>query len=171
MSFRRLALVTLLTVNAGTVSAQSTQPARAACVAPEHRQFDFWIGEWNVQRPDGAPAGRNLIEPILGGCALRETWHGAGGSTGTSYNVYDRSRRVWHQTWVDGEGNLLQLEGGISNGRMVLRGESRDSAGGGVLNRITWEPTGPGRVRQLWETSSDSGKTWAVVFDGRYAKR
>lgn len=40
-----------------------------------------------------------------------------------------------------------------------------------VLNRITWNPTAPGRVRQLWETSTDGGATWTVAFDGRYIKR
>jgi len=26
-------------------------------------------------------------------------------------------------------------------------------------------------VRQLWESSADSGKTWQVVFDGIYSKK
>jgi hypothetical protein len=40
-----------------------------------------------------------------------------------------------------------------------------------VLNRIIWEQTAPGRVRQLWESSRDGGKTWTVAYDGRYIKR
>jgi len=146
-------------------------PPPRGCSAPEHRQFDFWIGDWEVTNPAGKLAGRNRIEPILGGCALRETWTGAGGSSGTSYNAWDRQRRRWHQTWVDNGGLVLRLEGGFAEGRMVLSGETLDSAGTSVLNRITWQETGPGAVRQLWEVSSDGGKTWGVVFDGRYRKR
>ncbi|HUF34518.1 MAG TPA: hypothetical protein VMN37_01145, partial [Gemmatimonadales bacterium] len=134
-------------------------------------QFDFWVGDWDVKLPNGKQAGTNRIEPILGGCALRETWTGSGGVSGTSYNVYDRSRKVWHQTWVDGQGGLLWLEGGFAGGRMTLEGETVDSGGGKTRQRIVWEPAAPGEVRQLWESSADGGATWTVVFDGRYRKR
>jgi hypothetical protein len=36
--------------------------------------------------------------------------------------------------------------------------------------RITWTTDGD-EVRQLWETSSDDGKTWTIAFDGRYRRR
>jgi hypothetical protein len=155
------------------LAAQEAPPAAApkACAAPEHRQFDFWIGEWEVTSPDGAPAGRNRIEHILGGCALRENWTGAKGGSGTSYNAYDRQSGRWHQTWVDNGGLVLRLDGAFTDGKMVLSGESRDSSGARVLNRITWQQTAPGAVRQLWETSTDGGGTWSVAFDGRYRKR
>ena len=45
------------------------------------------------------------------------------------------------------------------------------AAGGAALQRITWTPLEGGVVRQLWETSKDGGRTWAVVFDGRYAPK
>lgn len=149
---------------------ESAAPPPRGCPAPEHRQFDFWIGDWEVTTPAGKTAGKNRIEPILGGCALRETWSGAGGSSGSSYNAWDRQRRRWHQTWVDNGGLVLRLEGGFADGKMVLSGETLDSAGAMVVNRITWQETGRNAVRQLWELSSDGGKTWGVVFDGRYRK-
>lgn len=170
MSRRPCPILFALLCAAVPAAAQSA-PTPAQCREPEYRQFDFWVGEWDVTLPDGKTAGHNRIEPILGGCALRESWTGAGGLAGTSYNVYDRSRKVWHQTWVDGQGNLLQLEGGFASGRMTLQGETVDSAGAKARQRIIWEPTGPGGVRQLWETSSDGGATWTVAFDGRYRKR
>jgi hypothetical protein len=154
------------------LAAQETAPSAApkACAAPEHRQFDFWIGEWEVTTPNGAPAGRNRIESILDGCALRESWTGAKGGSGNSYNAYDRQSGRWHQTWVDNGGLVLRLDGALVEGKMVLSGESRDSSGARVLNRITWQQTAPGAVRQLWETSRDGGRTWSVAFDGRYRK-
>lgn len=141
------------------------------CATPEHRQFDFWVGDWDVTLPDGTRAGENHIEPMLKGCVLRESWAGARGSHGTSYNIYDASRRRWHQTWVDDQGNLLVLEGTFADGRMTLEGESADSAGHPQRQRITWTLTAPGRVRQLWESSSDAGVTWTTAFDGRYVRR
>jgi hypothetical protein len=145
--------------------------APKACTAPQHRQFDFWIGEWEVTIPNGTAAGRNRIEPILDGCALRESWTGAKGSSGTSYNAFDQPSGRWHQTWVDNGGLVLLLDGVFADGKMILSGETRDTSGARVLNRITWQETAPGRVRQLWETSRDGGGTWRVAFDGRYRKR
>jgi hypothetical protein len=158
---------------ASLLPAQETAPtaAQKACTAPEHRQFDFWIGEWEVTTPNGAPAGRNRIESILDGCALSESWTGAKGGSGNSYNAYDRQTGRWHQTWVDNGGLVLLLDGVFADGKMILSGETRDSSGARVLNRITWQETESGAVRQLWETSSDGGRTWSVAFDGRYRKR
>lgn len=144
---------------------------KVACTDPIHHQFDFWIGDWDVTLPDGSKAGHNLIEPILGGCALRESWTGARGANGTSTNAFDRVRGKWHQTWVDDGGSLIMLDGAFAEGKMVLTGETKDTAGKKVINRITWQETAPGAVRQLWEASRDGGSTWNVLFDGRYKKR
>jgi len=170
---RAFHLMTLLLTAAPIAAAQEASTSRPAkpCATPEHRQFDFWVGDWDVTTPDGKPAGHNLIEPILGGCALKESWTGARGMSGSSYNAYDRQKQQWHQTWVDDNGSVLQLDGRFAGGKMVLSGETRDTGGTRVLNRITWNETEPGLVRQLWETSSDGGKSWSVAFDGRYRKR
>jgi len=157
----RVLLAVILLAMATDLSAQP-----GSCTAPEHRQFDFWVGDWRVTTPDGKHAGDNRIEKILDGCALHESWTGATGGRGFSYNAYDRDRKVWHQTWVDKQGTLLLLEGTFTNGQMVLQGMQ-----GTALNRITWEPRKDGTVRQLWETSSDQGKTWQVAFDGLYRKK
>jgi hypothetical protein len=166
-------LMTLLLTAAPIAAAQEANTSRTAkaCATAEHRQFDFWIGDWEVLTPEGNLAGHNLIEGILGGCAVSESWTGSRGGVGRSYNAYDRMHRKWHQTWVDNSGSVIQLDGEFAGGKMVLVGEGRDSTGGKVLNRITWQETAPGAVRQLWEQSADGGKTWTTSFDGRYKKR
>jgi hypothetical protein len=166
----RAAFILFLALALWSSVAAAQQPARPpACTSAEHHQFDFWIGEWNVTLPNGKYAGTNRIEPILTGCALRETWSGARGMHGTSYNIYDAAGRRWHQTWVDDGGNLLQLDGAFQDGKMVLTGEQKsDSAT--TLQRITWTPNGK-EVRQVWESSTDGGRTWSVVFDGTYRKK
>ncbi|HEU4400636.1 MAG TPA: hypothetical protein VFT43_00895 [Candidatus Polarisedimenticolia bacterium] len=141
------------------------------CRSPAHRQFDFWLGDWEVRTPDGAVAGTNRITGIQGGCGLLENWAGASGMTGTSLNTYDAARGLWHQTWVDSRGSLLLLDGAFEAGKMVLSGTTRSPQGKTVTDRITWEPTSAGAVRQLWEQSEDGGKSWTVAFDGRYTRR
>lgn len=148
----------------------SPTPAPRPCSSREHRQFDFWLGDWDVGAA-GTAAGTNRISEILGGCALREEWKGAGGLTGTSLNMWDAAERKWRQTWVDSQGSVLLLSGGRRADSMVLEGESPGGKGGMVKNRISWSPLPAGHVRQLWETSADGGKTWQAVFDGDYAPK
>ncbi|MBE0566172.1 MAG: hypothetical protein IH621_09460, partial [Krumholzibacteria bacterium] len=59
------------------------QAADRGCPDPLARQFDFWIGSWEVSNQDGSVVGHNRIEPILDRCVLQETWAGASGSAGT----------------------------------------------------------------------------------------
>jgi hypothetical protein len=144
--------------------------APVSCAKPEHRQFDFWVGEWEVEDPKGNRVGENSITGILGGCVILENWRGKGGSNGTSLNTFDASRGVWHQTWVDNQGGLLQLEGKAADGRMVLEGVQTKRKGGPSRERITWEKKGADKVRQRWESSTDEGKTWKILFDGLYVR-
>lgn len=132
---------------------------------PEQRQFDFWLGKWEVTDQEGkAVFGHNHVVPLLGGAVLQENWTGSKGGHGTSLNAYLPAKGVWRQTWVDDKGDVLDLEGRFQEGRMVLEGQAK-----GKHQRITWSPLPDGRVRQLWEDSAD-GKTWAVQFDGYYRR-
>ena len=146
--------------------AQQTPPV--GCKEAAHRQFDFWIGDWTVTNPAGQNVGKNAIRSILDGCALEESWTGAGGGTGKSFNFYENGQ--WHQVWVSNRvGGVLRLTGGLQDGAMVLTGESNGPRGR-VLNRIRWERLEGGKVRQSWDISTDNGKTWQTSFDGTYAR-
>jgi hypothetical protein len=167
-SINCLAIASMLPIWAGAQS-----PTPPPCTGPEHRQFDFWVGEWDVTLPNGSPAGTNRIRAINAGCALQEEWTGASGSTGTSLNAFDTSTGRWHQTWVGNDGLVLLLDGGLRDDAMELSGITTGADGTKTLHRIRWTPLGgtPATVRQLWESSSDDGKTWTVAFNGLYRKR
>lgn len=141
-----------------------------ACDAAEHRQFDFWLGEWNVRTSDGKLAGVNSIKREYDGCVLHERYSTARGYSGESLNMYDAGRKVWHQTWVDTSGALLLLEGGLRAGSMVLEGQSLDAKGQITKQRITWTPNPNGTVRQHWESTDAKGE-WSTVFDGTYSRK
>ena len=141
----------------------------ASCQSAAFRQFDFWIGEWDVvnQKPPAGrtpPPGKSRISRILSGCAILEEYETPSGYAGKSLNFYDGGSKKWHQTWIDNGAQPLFIEGGIEGASMVLR----DAAG---ANRITWTPMPGGRVRQHWEVSKDGGKTFTTAFDGLYAPR
>lgn len=141
------------------------------CDTPEHRAFNFWLGDWQVHTPDGKLAGHNLVETRYHGCVVHEQYTSAGSKfRGESLNIYDASRKVWHQTWVDTSGQLLVLEGGIRDGKMVLEGETTNTDGTVLKQRITWTPNADGSVRQFWESGDKSGR-WTTVFDGLYTHK
>jgi hypothetical protein len=153
------------------LSALVARPASAApCETPAHRQFDFWLGEWDVRTPDGKLAGTNRIEREYDGCVVHERYATGRGYSGESLNVYDASRGVWHQTWVDSSGMLLLLEGTFRDGSMVLEGETVADDGQVARQRITWTPGEDGSVRQHWQATDAEGR-WITVFDGRYTRR
>lgn len=151
-----------------TTSAAAAPPA--PCASPEHRQFDFWLGDWQVHKPDGGFAGFNRISSEYRGCVLHERYATGRGYSGESLNVYDAARKVWHQTWVDDTGLLLTLEGRWDGKSMVLEGVAPGADGTMAKQRITWTPNTDGSVRQLWETADAKG-AWTVAFDGKYTKK
>lgn len=155
--------------------AQAPAAAGAAkpCDSAEYRQFDFWLGQWDVYLPSGKPAGASVIQSFADGCALLENWSGTGGFTGKSINIYDITDKQWHQSWVDNSGSRLNLDGKFTDGKMVLAADAPNpnKAGAILRQQITWTRNADGSVRQLWETSEDAGKTWVTAFDGKYVRR
>lgn len=143
--------------------------AQSPCHSKERQAFDFWLGSWTVYSANGKLAGKNRIEKRHGGCVVHEHYTTNRGYSGESINVYDASRGVWHQSWVDSSGLLLELEGKPQNGKMVLEGHTPDKSGKQIKQRITWTPEKDGTVRQLWQARTD-GNAWKTVFDGRYVK-
>jgi hypothetical protein len=160
-------VIAILLAILGLLGSRAHAAEETGCEDPRSRQFDFWIGDWEVRNSDGSVAGRNTVEPLLDDCVLQERWLGISGSAGTSLNFFDPSRGRWRQLWVWREGTTLELEGGLVGDRMVLEGDSTDE-GKTVRNRISWIPRGADGLRQLWELSRDGGRTWEVVFDGQY---
>jgi len=150
-----------------------TESRPPRCHEPERRQFDFWLGEWEVRQPDGTLVGRNTISLLFGGCALREEWRGESGHRGGSLNAWSPQRGSWHQTWVDSSGLTLLLDGGMRDGSMVMEGDAAlpDGDGRVVRHRITWSVVdgNPDSLRQHWEAATEEG-TWETLFDGRYSR-
>lgn len=150
-------------------------PPPKPCASDDHRRFDFWLGTWEVtnrlQKQTAAPSV-NRITREEDGCVIAERYTSArAGYSGRSLSFYDARRDLWHQTWIDNQGQALYLEGRFEErdggGALVLSGEKPD----GTLDRVTWRPLEGGEVQQLWEVSKDGGETWKAVFDGLYTPK
>jgi hypothetical protein len=141
-------------------------PQSPSCASPEHRQFEFWAGDWDSYdvEDDKTPSAHVRVDAILGGCALHERYEGTNGFVGESFSIYDASRKLWHQSWVTNRGELLVIEGRFQDGRMTLEGASVGSDGKPTTVRGVWKPEN-GLVREWAERSADGGKTWTKWFD------
>ncbi len=151
--------------------AADTQLSPPVCEGTGHRRdFDFWLGDWEVHGAQGKRVGQNRIEAIHGGCALLESWRSVGGGAGSSLNFYDPASQKWRQVWVDRQGGIIDLAGQLEGNAMVLEGTSLQPDGSLRKIRGTWTPQAEGKVRQVFEEAPD-GATWQVTFDGLYSRK
>ncbi|HEX9829334.1 MAG TPA: hypothetical protein VGB10_03905 [Bacteroidota bacterium] len=153
------------------LSSVYAQPKTPCKDSPEFRQFDFWIGEWEVRNPNGVKVGESSIQLIIGDCVIFENWTGAGGGTGKSFNVYNAATKQWQQFWVGSGGGVLELSGTYHDNKMEYTGESIQKDGKRIQNRLIFFNNPDKTVRQLWEQSTDGGKQWTVAFDGMYVRK
>lgn len=171
---RPIAILCVLSLVGFGLWAASSKAPRISSAPRETRQFDFWLGEWDVTSPDGRLWGSSKIERVADGYGLLEQRFGEmafENTSGFSLNAWNTEKKQWQQFWIGETGTLLELKGGLdAEGRMVLEGE-HTADGQRVFNRITWAPGSAGTVHQRWERSRDGGRTWATVFDGIYARK
>ena len=155
----------MLAEQAAAPSPPTGGPASAAskpCGDPEHNQFDFWVGKWDVYGPKGKMVGHSLIEKVYG-CGIRENWMPFSNQPGGSLSVYVPQEKRWEQFWIDSSGSRAVFTGGWNGSAMVISGKW-----GGPTVRMTYSRNADGSVRQFGEQSTDEGKTWVSAFDFTY---
>lgn len=153
--------------------AAAAAPAKPpGCTSPESRQFDFWVGKWDVfpkSHPDRKVAN-SLIERLYSGCGIRENWMPLKGGSGGSLNAYDPVTKRWRQFWADSDGSSALFTGGLVGTAMVIEGVWPQPGHPHQRTRITYTPMADGSVEQAGEASNDNGKTWKKSFDLIYRK-
>jgi hypothetical protein len=158
-------------VLAATSALAQPEGAPPPCSAGEHRQLDFWVGEWDVHLADGSKAGTNSVRKEQHNCVVVERWQSASGGGGMSINYLDRAEGNWVQVWNDPSGNQIDIRGGLTDEGMLLEGSIHYVANGTTLPfRGLWTPLPDGRVRQYFEQADDGG-TWTPWFEGFYSRR
>jgi hypothetical protein len=129
--------------------------------APEAKQFDFWIGEWEVTWDGGR--GKNTIRKILDDRVIEESFDGTPSIplVGRSFTVHNDQYGRWDQTWVDNQGSYLMFMGEWDDvdERMVL--ERDDMVGGKhIKQRMVFHNITPDALDWNWERSEDGGISW-----------
>lgn len=140
------------------------------CQAAAYREFDFWLGQWDITE-DGGPAGTNVVESLLGGCAIQEHYVDPWGtSSGTSLNSYDADTKQWRQTWVSDYGTDYRMAGGLdAQGTMVLVGERINAANGRLLiDTWKWSRIDADNVLQTGRITVPATGRDQQFFNGEY---
>lgn len=151
------------------ISVRAVTDSPRPCSSPESRQFDFWLGEWDLSWPaeqaGGQPGemmtGTNRIERLFGPCAIEESFSTADGSfRGRSLSVYDVGAGLWRQTWVDSQAAYLIFTGGMGDGKMILATEPVGDDGREMINRMVFADITAVSLNWSWQRSEDGGDSW-----------
>jgi len=147
-----------------TATAQQANPLTLA----KDRQFDFWVGEWDVnlriQQPDktwlNQVKSKAEIYSINGGRAILELWNDSRiqGIKGFSLRYYDWKREKW-VLWLNwpspNASGMSSLEGEFRHGRGEFFGGKGDT-----LTRYSFSDISPYHLRWDDAFTKDGGKTW-----------
>ena len=157
-------------------AAAPAQQATHPCSAPEYRQLDFWVGEWDLEydQPDGkiGTATNTITNDEFGACAVIENFEMPNGYRGSSYSMYDRFNKTWRQMWVDNGGATFVLVGGAVSGKSHLfefntvERVGRDQ----LMRRMIWQDVTPTALTWRWQ-AQQADATWKDEWVLRYRKR
>jgi hypothetical protein len=162
--------------HAQTATAPATPPP-PPCAAPEFRQMDFWVGDWDLEFDTGpgkvATASNRITRDEFGDCVIVEHFSQPDiGYVGGSVSTYDRVSKVWRQTWVDNGGAYIELEGGPVSGRPHLF-ELRTTRDIGPAPRkpyrMIWERASADRLVWRWQVADGAG--WKDSWVLRYRRK
>jgi len=77
MSGRTILIAAMLMAAPASWTEQADGAPASHCASAEYRQFDFWVGTWDVYPTGGSElVAHSLIESVYNGCGLRENWNG-----------------------------------------------------------------------------------------------
>lgn len=172
---------------AATIGVLAAPPSgMAPCTDPPARQFDFWLGEWDVRnryRVEGqgwtdAGTAVDKVFAVVGGCAVVELWDGNLGRTrlrGFSVRTYDPQRRRWILVlnWPQTADavRFTTLEGGFRHGRGEFERHGADPEQHPVLIRYTFSDITDSTLRWNDGLSRDSGRTWRTNWIMEFRRR
>lgn len=157
--------------------AQQTAGAPLPCSEPEQKQFDFWLGEWQLTWPGNKEGeiqhGANIIRRKMDGCVVEENFSGGESIPlrGMSVSIFSKRLGKWQQTWVDNQGAYLDFTGEFRDGQMILQREAVGPDGSRVLQRMVFKNIHSDEFDWTWEASKDGGTSWQVQWPIHYKRK
>jgi len=140
---------------------------------PHSRDFDFWVGDWDVcQTGSKVVVGRSKITKVDGDCVVMEDFTSLiTPQSGHSINYYDPTKKKWEQVYSgSGGGHQLYDEGEYKDGKMAFHYQStfKNKPYDG---HFFFYNVDANTVRQVQDFSTDGGKTYQTAYDFTYTRR
>lgn len=146
------------------------------CSSAESRQFDFWLGEWDVS-PTTSTTGVIVAESSITltdqGCVILEEWRPFGGAHGHSINIFDAIERRWRQAWADATGRRTEYAGAVDTSG-VLRFDNLSPTEAGAApgrRRMNFQRIDENTVRQWGDVYDEGAQFWTIEWDLTYRRR
>ena len=161
-----------MTEGENALNADATLPeGRAAHLSSASRQFNFWLGEWDLTWQDGG-SGTNSVRAILDGTVIFESFDAGPTDTfkGMSFSVYNLALGKWQQTWVDNQGNYLDFVGTYLDGKMMME-RVVTLAKKTIMQRMVFYNITDTSLDWIWERSEDQGAAWEPLWQIHYKRR
>jgi hypothetical protein len=150
----------------------------------EARQFDFWIGSWDIQqRILGADGGwlmfpgKTSVSSALGGAALIEHWHGTvqffwegmnspSVMEGLSVRAFDEESGEWEIHWMDSRHPVFgkPYVGSFDDGVGTFLRDWQTEEGEKRWGRIRFSEIQPNSVRWELAISDDQDNGWSTLW-------
>jgi hypothetical protein len=176
------AMAVAASLTAAPVHHPDTEPAHTATTSPctadsSYQRLACWVGDWEVYDSTGTHYATQRVRTSVDACAITAEWTGRVGDKGMSVSAFDVRTGDWKQVYVS---NQVPSPSGIA-----VRKSDRSYDGPGVRfvplldsppgdlarSRVTVMPLTGHRVQQLFEDSSDGGKTWRTVFKAEHRQQ
>ena len=168
MVMKKHLLFTMLMLALLSAHAQNNQKP---CSAPEARQFDFWIGDWDLYSADTI-TGHNSVYKVMDACTVQENFSNPAGYIGKSWSVYSPLSKQWQQTWVDNQGGYIPLTGKFEDGKMTLVTPTRNLPNGKTItSRMVYYNISKESFDWDWQASQDGGTTWKSSWLIHYVRK
>jgi hypothetical protein len=163
------AIVLVASGRPAPAAAAAENSAAGPCDTPQHHQFDFWVGDWQVfEAKSNQLVGYDRVEKQSHGCIVQQNltmitdlYRGPGVGyrmSGIGVNRFDGEN--WLELWADDTWGAIALRGTLdAHGSMVLTtltpSRNRDL-------RLVWERRPDGSVRTLQYVAPAGSGKWQL---------
>lgn len=171
-----------MTLNFETMNV-SFESSSANCADKNFKEFDFWLGEWEIKqkilKADGTwfeSKAETKVSKILDGCAVQENWEGEvfffwegmnqpEKIKALSVRFFDAKTQKWTINWMDTRSPKFSVfEGDFNYGKGELFRSLKDENGSETVLRITFSDIKADSVHWDLAFSKDGGKTFTMLW-------
>ena len=146
--------------------------ASAPCDSPQHHQFDFWVGDWQVfDAKTNQLVGFDRVEKHSRGCIVQQNltmitdlYRRPGVDyrmTGIGVNRFDGAS--WLEMWADNQWGAIVLHGMPAAGKAMVLTTITPSRNRDL--RLEWENRSDGSVRALQYVAPAGSGKWELYGD------